>query len=263
MSRFILPTVLLLAAAGGAFAAHSQLGAPWGLGTKPAVVLEAVGAIEHQSQAGRGAVRAGDVCKSGDELRASVLSHAVLRTKGGTLTIGDGAQVKCVRQGGFSLMRGAAELTPEPTRGDGAVLLTLPAAKISFETSAGTLHVMTAGGVLSATATGGDVNYVVTGGGPQVLKDGQALSGAAGVFKVSAKPDALALRADVKRKKGAHTETTVAGTTSHFAAIYMNGELSFPNAEGDFRVSLPAGAAELTVMARDPFGHTQTVMLKP
>jgi hypothetical protein len=251
--RLVIASILLGVGIGLPWFAFSENGAPWEFQDRAAVVLSTTGTVEiypgteRPRDKGEAKIAAapGVALFASDEVRVGSFAQAQLRTRAGDLTLGDGAQA-VMRDDAVSLARGL-------------LLLEVPETAESFRVGAlgAGADVRLLPGRYRFTADGHDSLWVlVVAGeastGEHIAKSGQLLEVRKGPrVSVAEAPKELRLTAGVDKQAD-----EIRGTAAQGAAVYLNGKLSFVDAEGTFRQPVPPGDGPIVLFARDPAGNT-------
>jgi hypothetical protein len=273
MGRLILGLVLAAAGIGLYFGAQSTFGAPWSFQDRHAVFLEVAGKAvlfpadpkKHDPTGQSRTINpaAGGPIYLGDELRLSGMAFARVRFPEGVVEMSDGARLVINDSGNLVLGRGLFRLVKKAGQ----------AGNWSVRLGQGGTSVVVADGSCTVQANGSGHAVLVSHEGrqslsanrssPLIVKAGQIANVDPGEEPaLTEAPGELTLKAKVKKRRSVSEVSNLKGEVSHLSAIYVDGELVYPDADGKFTLPLPPGSVDLKVVARDAFGKSALTEVK-
>jgi hypothetical protein len=252
MGKLIVGLVLAAAGVGFVFGAGSLYGTPWSFQDRSAVFLEVAGkAVLFPADPKRhdpsGSTRTftpdpGTPFFPGDELRVSGMGFSRMRFPEGVIEMSDGARLLINDSGNLMLGRGHFKIIKNAgVIGNWVVKLGQGGTGLVIGGGSCLLHSNGSGHAL-VRVDEGQVSLSANRAKPLLVKPGQVAAIVPDQDPAEVEgPGELTLTAKVKKRRSVSEVSHLRGQVSHLAAIYVDGELLYPDATGNFELPLPPG----------------------
>lgn len=237
-------------------------GNPMGYRGRQAVVQEVIGVSELRIAGARPErPKAGDAIGFEHELRTSIYSSLVLSAPTGTINMFDSSTLRTRKKLGpvnpaWVLVSGRVRIDIDDQRG---MTIGPIGSDVHLEMLPGAFYLNADGkGLLAGTVLGGALLVHEAKGRPIEIKPGQffVLSPLSPAVVTDGVPP-LELTAEIAPRARAGELPTVNGQVTPGGRAFINGELTYPNASGEFVAALSPGVQEVVILAEDIAGNTK------
>jgi hypothetical protein len=260
MKTRILAIILAVLAVAIVVTTVALRGNPMGYRGRQAVVQEVIGVGEIRIAGGRPErPKPGAAIGFEYELRTSTYSSVVLSAPTGTITVYDSSSIRARKKLGppdpnWFLVSGRVRVDVDGERG---LTLGQQASDVYLEMLPGAYFLNTDGkGLLAGTVIAGNLLMHEAKGRPTEIKPGQffVLSPLSPAFISDGIPP-LELSAEIAPRAKAGELPTVSGQVTPGGRVYINGELTYPSASGEFVAALNPGTQDVVILAEDIAGN--------
>jgi len=235
-------------------------GNPMGYRGRQAVTQEVVGVSELRVAGARPErPRPGTAVGFDHELRTSIYSSLVLSAPTGTITMYDSSTVRTRKKLGpvdpaWVLVSGRVRVNIDDQRG---MTIGPISSNVYLEMLPGAFFLNADGkGLLAGTVLEGTLLVHEAKGRPIEIKPGQffVLSPLSPAVVTDGVPP-LELTAEIAPRSKAGELPTVNGQVTPGGRVFINGELAYPDATGEFVAALNPGTQEVVILAEDIAGN--------
>lgn len=242
-------------------------GHPLGYRGALAVVHQVVGGCELRIMSDR-PIRAttGMAIGHGSELRTSPFSSVLLVTPGGRIDMLDGTTLRTLHENDkpfpiWRLFNGRVRVAVD---GEHSMTMSSAATDTYLELMPGSYTLTADGkGLLAGYCREGTMRLHEGEGRPVEVKPGQmfTVTPLSPAFISNNLPE-LEVRARINPRSKPGELNTITGNVPTGGRVYINGELTYPDATGEFTAALAPGAKEVVLLAEDIQGNAARKVLQ-